>query len=271
MTPDKNKNYYFTDSHAHLTTKKFQRDRDKVLQFAYEDNVKLVINVVAEGSLESFHRALNFSDKHNLPTVLGFHPHEARKVEDPMFDDLVRLSEHPNVVAIGETGLDYHYMFSPKETQEQVFRRTVGIARELKFPLVIHTREADDDCARILKEEKAYEAGGVIHCFSSTEKLAEQCLEMGFVLSFSGIITYRSTKSLANVVRKTPLEKMMIETDSPYLAPIPRRGRRNEPAFVRFVAERIAEIKKVPIEEVARKTTETAIQLFGLERFLKAN
>jgi TatD DNase family protein len=192
----------------------------------------------------------------------GVHPDERRDAREATEDELVAMASRPKVVAVGETGLDYFRVEGDTEWQRERFRRHIRAARRVAKPLVVHTREAATDTLRILDEEGAAEVGGVMHCFTETLAVAEAAMRLGFHISFSGIVTFKNAKDLKEVARRVPLERMLVETDSPYLAPVPHRGRTNEPAFVRHVAEEIAALRGVPFETVASSTTRNFFALF---------
>lgn len=198
-----------------------------------------------------------------MTATVGYHPHHAADVTAEDWPHLEELARHSRVVAVGETGLDYHYDYSPRDIQQQVFRRFLALARTVGKPVVVHNRESDDDCMAILREERADEIGGVVHCFTSGWELARTALDLGMYLGFTGIVSFRNAESVHDIVRRTPLDRMLIETDSPFLAPVPRRGKRNEPAWVTHVAEAVARLKGVSVEEVAVATTRNARALYG--------
>jgi TatD DNase family protein len=197
---------------------------------------------------------------------IGVHPHEARHIGDGWYDDFRRLARNKKVVAYGEIGLDYHYNHSSPKNQRDRFREQLQLARELKLPVIIHTREAQEDTMAILREERASEIGGVFHCFSGDAWLAKDALDLGFHLSFSGILTFQNATMLREIARNTPLDRILIETDCPYLTPVPHRGKRNEPAYVTQVARQLSEIHgpALPFEEIGRLTTENAKRLFKI-------
>jgi len=202
-----------------------------------------------------------------LPSVyasVGVHPHEVKHIADDWYDELRRLAQHEKVVAYGEIGLDYHYNHSPPKLQRERFREQICLARDLALPIIIHTREAQEDTIAILREERAGEIGGVFHCFSGDAWLAKDALDLGFLLSFSGVITFQNASMLRDIVKTVPMDRILIETDCPYLTPVPYRGKRNEPAHVRFVSQKIAEIKAVPVERVEAETTRNAERLFKI-------
>jgi TatD DNase family protein len=217
-------------------------------------------------NLENFPRVLAVAEAHpNLYASVGVHPdHDAGR--DPDVDELVALARHPRVVAIGETGLDYYRMAREDvDWQRARFRTHIRAAKQAGKPLIIHTRSAADDTLSIMMEENAQQAGGVMHCFTESWAVAEAALAMGFYISFSGIVTFKSAKDLKDVARHVPLERMLIETDSPYLAPMPHRGKRNEPSYVRHVAEEIANLRGIPLEQVAAATSRNFSDLFKVE------
>jgi TatD DNase family protein len=250
------------DSHCHLDFPDFEADFADVLARAGNAGVGVMLTICTHVTRFAKVRALAEAYDRVWCTV-GIHPHEAGNEPATETAQLVALADHPKVVGFGETGLDYFYDKSPREDQRRSFRAHIAAARQTGLPVVIHTRDADADMAAILREETA--AGsfpGLIHCFSSGPELAELALESGLYLSFSGIITFKTADTLRTTLKEVPLDRILIETDAPYLAPIPKRGKRNEPAYVAFTAARIAEIKGVPVEEVARVTTENFFRLF---------
>ncbi|MBI2265472.1 MAG: TatD family hydrolase [Armatimonadetes bacterium] len=249
------------DSHLHLDDPSFEKDLAPVIERAL---AHCVVRLVTIGtSPESWEKTAALSETRDLVSIaLGLHPHDASLWSSPIAETLRNLLTQKKAVALGEIGLDYHYRFSPIPTQKHAFRAQIRLARSLGLPLIIHCREADQDTLEILVQEKAQELGGVIHCFTGSEDFAEQCLQMGFFLGFTGIITFRTAEPLRAIVRKTPVSRILIETDSPYLAPVPRRGKRNEPSQVIEVARKIAEIKSASLEQVARETTANARALF---------
>jgi len=258
----------FTDTHAHLDDPRFDEDRADVIKRALDAGVKTIITVGCWSMAKGFSTVMDIVKGNGFVcSALGIHPHDAKDVVDEAPYELIKLlaSDPGNrVVAIGETGLDYHYDNSPREAQRTVFTRQVRLARELNLPLIIHSREADADTIGILKSEGAHETGGVFHCFSGDARSAQEALEMGFYLSFTGVVTYPKAASAREAVRMVPIEKMLIETDCPYLPPVPHRGKRNEPSFVALTAAGIAGIKGLSVEDVARITTLNAKDLFGI-------
>lgn len=214
-------------------------------------------------NLETFPEVLRIAEGHpNIYASVGVHPDD-RSGEEPDGERLVDLASHPRVVAIGETGLDYYRVEGDTEWQRKRFRTHIHAARRARKPLIIHTREAAGDTLRIMAEESAAEVGGVMHCFTETAEVARRAMELGFLISFSGIVTFKNAIRLKEVACEVPLDRMLIETDSPYLAPVPYRGKTNQPAYVRFVAEEIARLRNVSIEAVAEATTANFFRLFS--------
>ena len=221
-------------------------------------------------NLETFPEVLAIAERFpNIFASTGVHPDD-RSGEEPDIDRLVGLAGHPKVVAIGETGLDYYRVEGDTEWQRERFRTHIRAAKQTRKPLIIHTREAAEDTLRIMREEAAARVGGVMHCFTETTHVARRAMDMNFMISFSGIVTFKNATALKEVAREVPLENMLIETDSPYLAPVPYRGKTNQPAYVRFVAEEIARLKGVSIESVAEATTANFFRLFKVAGTTKA-
>lgn len=255
------------DTHVHLDDPRYDEDREAVFLRAEESGVTTFITIGCDLSTSS--AAVKLATKRdNVYATVGVHPHEVKHIEPKWFSELTRLAQHQKVVAYGEIGLDYHYDNSPRETQRLQFREQISLAHSLKLPLVIHTREAQQDTLTILREEKADELGGVIHCFSEDAELAQGALDLGFHLSFSGIITFRNAGPLRDIIRTVPDDRLLIETDAPYLTPVPFRGKRNESAYVKYVAQQIAEIKHGTsadgLEKIAHLTTDNARKLFKI-------
>ncbi|MBF0195781.1 MAG: YchF/TatD family DNA exonuclease, partial [Magnetococcales bacterium] len=255
----------FSDSHAHLNFSDFSDDLDSVIDKCNSANVGYVNTISTK--LTDVKTLLEICDRYpNIYTSAGIHPHNADKAEDSSVEAIVAAARGDKVVAIGEAGLDFHYNLSSKECQEEVFRNHVRGAIAVNLPLIVHTREAEELTIQILEEEGAVNCGGVIHCFTGTQELADWALGIGFYISFSGILTFKGAKSLHEVAKNTPLDRILIETDSPYLAPVPHRGKRNEPSYVVKIAEKIAELKGVSLEEVALATTNNYKKLFRIEQ-----
>ena len=250
----------FIDSHCHINFPELIADIDGVLGAMKASAVShaLCVSVTVEAFPEVLGLAERFS---NVFASAGVHP-DTEVGEDPDVDRLVALAGHPRVVAVGETGLDYHRLQGDLEWQRERFRRHIQAARVIGKPLIIHTREAAEDTLRLMREEKASEIGGVMHCFTETAEVAQAAMDMNFLISFSGIVTFKNALGLKDVARMVPLDRMLIETDSPYLAPVPYRGKTNQPAYVRFVAEEIGKLKGISTEAVAQATTDNFFRLF---------
>jgi TatD DNase family protein len=254
-----------TDSHAHIQGKEYAGETAAVIARAQSAGVETIIAVGGAGDMSSNREALALAATFpNVYATIGMHPHDAKDVDDEQMQELKQLAASPKIVAVGETGLDYYYSHSPHETQREVFVRFIHLARETKLPLVVHERDAASDAADLLGREGQGRLQGVIHCFTGNYEAARRYLDLGFYLSFSGIITFKNADALREVARDVPLEKICIETDSPYLTPVPHRGKRNEPAYVRLVAETLARVKNITFEESAGATTANARALFHL-------
>lgn len=258
----------YIDTHAHLDSADFAPDRNEVIARAREAGVAKIITVGCWSRDAGFDPLIEVVSWYDfIYAALGVHPHDAKDVVDEAPWELIRklsLQKNSRVVAVGETGLDYHYDKSPREAQKEVFKKQLSLARELNLPVIVHTREAEDDTVEIMKQGGVNETGGVLHCFSGSKGLADEALKMGFYLSFTGVISFPKAEALREVVKATPIENMLIETDCPYLAPVPHRGKRNEPAFIMETARAIAGIKGLSVEDVARITSMNAEDLFGL-------
>jgi TatD DNase family protein len=253
------------DSHCHLDQDAFDDDRDAVIARARAAGVRRMITIGAGGPLASNRAAVALAERDpDIFAAVAVHPHDASDITANTYTELRTLWAHPKVVAVGETGLDYYYRHSTPETQREHLRRFVREAGRAGLPLVIHCRDAYRDLLAIFRDENAAAVGGVIHCFSGTAADAEACLALGFALSFSGIVTFKNAADLRDVVRMTPPERLLIETDAPFLAPIPHRGKRNEPALVRYVAEEVARAMERPLTEIAALTTRNAERVFRL-------
>jgi TatD DNase family protein len=254
-----------SDSHAHIQGKEYAGEAATVIERARAAGVEKIIAVGGAGDMSSNTEAVALADSfpHVFATV-GMHPHDAKDVGADDLSTLRNLATHAKVVAVGETGLDYYYNHSARDVQRRVFAQFIHMALETALPLVVHERDAAREAAELLRDEGAGKLRGVIHCFTGSYEAACAYLDLGFYISFTGIITFKNADALREVVRKAPLDRMLVETDSPYLTPVPHRGRRNEPAYVRFVAETIASIKNMQIEDVARVTSANVATLFGI-------
>lgn len=253
------------DSHAHIQGKEYAGEVAAVIARARAAGVETIVVVGGAGDMSSNSEAVELAASFpDVYATVGMHPHDAKDVGDEELKSLKQLAASPKVVAVGETGLDYYYSHSPHETQRQVFSRFIHLARETKLPIVVHERDAALEAAELLGSEGARDLQGVIHCFTGDYDAARRYLDLGFYLSFTGIVTFKNAEALREVVRKVPLERILVETDSPFLTPVPHRGKRNEPAYVRFVAETIARIKNISLEQAAIATTANARALFHL-------
>jgi TatD DNase family protein len=250
----------FVDSHCHINFPELAGDLEGVLARMADAGVSHALCVSV--SLETFPEVLAIAERHpNVLASVGVHPDHTEGAE-PDAATLVKLASNPRVVAIGETGLDYYRLKGDLEWQRRRFRVHLQAARSACKPLIIHTREAGEDTIRLMQEESAREVGGVMHCFTESWTVAEAALNQGFYISFSGILTFRNASALREVAAKVPLDRTLIETDSPYLAPVPHRGKLNQPAYVRHVAETLAAVKQVPLDNVAQATSENFQRLF---------
>ncbi len=253
------------DTHCHLAGPRLSDDLDAVIERARESGVLSMIAVGATGSIESDDLTVEIAERHpEVFAVVGVHPHDAKDCNTARLDQLRKLAESSRVVAIGETGLDFHYMHSAPQAQERALRAQLELARQCGLPVVIHCREAERRVAEIVREVGLPAKGGVIHCFGADRTAAEQFLELGFYLSFSGILTFRNSDELRAAARVVPAERVLVETDAPYLAPEPVRGRRNEPAYVRYTLEKLAEIRGDAVEDLAAAIVRNASALFGV-------
>jgi TatD DNase family protein len=251
------------DSHCHLDFPELASQLDDVLALMRANQVTHALCVSVK--LEDFPQVLALAERYpHLYASVGVHP-DYEDVGEVSVERLVKLADHPRIVAVGETGLDYYRLKGDLEWQRERFRCHLRAARECGKPLIVHTRSAAEDTLRIMREEKAGEAGGVMHCFTESWEVASEAMELGFYISFSGIVTFKNARALQEVARKVPLERMLIETDSPYLAPVPHRGKLNQPGLVKHVAEEIARLRGVPFVDVARATSRNFYQLFGVK------
>ncbi|MFN3988326.1 MAG: TatD family hydrolase [Rhodocyclaceae bacterium] len=250
----------FVDSHCHLDFPHLAEREEAVAEAMAANRVTHALCISVK--LEDFPRVLALAERHEgYFATVGVHPDNA-EVDEPDVDRLVTLARHPKIVGIGETGLDYHWHKDEPEWQRARFRTHIRAARECDKPLVVHTRSAATDTLRLMREEGAGEVGGVMHCFTETREVAEAALDLGFYISFSGIVTFRNAADLKAVAQFVPLDRMLIETDSPYLAPVPHRGKTNEPAWVVHVAEEIARLRGETVERIAEATTDNFFTLF---------
>ncbi|WP_099364150.1 TatD family hydrolase [Fredinandcohnia onubensis] len=252
------------DTHAHLNAIQYQEDLEEVIERAQSEGVEII--VVVGFDRETITRAIELADTYEfIYATVGWHPVDAIDMTDEDLKWIEELCSHPKVVALGEMGLDYYWDKSPKDIQKEVFRKQIALAKKVKLPIIIHNREATADIIEILEEEKASEVGGIMHCFTGSVEVAKQCMDMNFYISFGGPVTFKNAKKPKEVAAEIPLDRLLIETDCPYLTPHPFRGKRNEPSYVKYVAEQIAELKGVTFEEIAQKTSDNAKRFFGIK------
>lgn len=251
------------DTHVHLNADQFKEDVDLVIERAIENGVEKL--VVVGFDEETIVGAIELAESYDcIYAAVGWHPVDAIDMTEKHLQWLEELASHPKVVALGEMGLDYYWDKSPKEVQKEVFRKQLQLAKKVNLPVIIHNRDAHDDIVKILKEEKASTVGGIMHCFSGSLEIAKECLRMNFYISFGGPVTFKNAKRPKEVAIEIPLDRILIETDCPYLAPHPYRGKRNEPALVKLVAEEIATLKGSSYEHVAQVTTDNAKKIFNI-------
>lgn len=252
------------DTHTHLNDQAFAEDRQQVIARAQEEGVSLLVNVGF--NRETIPTTLQLAETYDfIYAAVGWHPHDAKDLTE---QDLVWIEDlaqtHPKVVAIGEMGLDYYWDNSPRDVQKEVFKQQISLAKRVKKPIIIHDRDAHRDVVDILKAEGAEEVGGIMHCFGGSVEIAQECLELGFYISFGGPLTFKNAKKPKEVAAQIPLDRLLIETDSPYLTPHPFRGKRNESSYVKHVAHSLAEIKNVSFEEICQITMENGKRVFQL-------
>lgn len=251
------------DTHAHLNDPKFAEDMDEVVARANDAGVEQII--VCGYDLQSSRDAIALADRFGcVYATVGVHPHDAKTYAAAVEEALEEMSAHEKVLAIGEIGLDYHYNFSPREQQLKAFRAQIDLAERLGMPIVVHSRESNDEALEVLTSGAGNTPAGVFHCFSGDEAFAQRVIEAGFYIGVDGPLTYPASEKLRRVVQMCPIDRLLVETDCPYLTPVPHRGKRNEPAYVRFVAEAASMLKGVTLEELADATTRNAEQLFGI-------
>lgn len=253
------------DTHTHLDDARYNDDREAMIARAREAGVEALLTIGCD--LATSQAAVSLAEHYPFVYAsVGVHPHEVKHIQDTWYDEFRRLARSQKVVAYGEIGLDYHYNHSSPKEQRDRFREQIQLARELALPVIIHTRDAQEDTITILKEERASEIGGVFHCFSGDAWLAKEALELGFYLSFSGILTFHNATALREIAKQTSLDRVLIETDCPYLTPVPYRGKRNEPAYVSHVAQQLASLHgpALSFEQIGRQTSDNAKRLFKI-------
>jgi len=251
------------DSHCHLDFSEFQEDFEAVLTRAEEAGVKTMMTICTHVTkFDQVHAIAKAHD--NIFCTVGIHPHNADSEPEVTVDQLVEWASHPKVVGFGETGLDYFYEHSPRDIQQRQFRTHIEAARKLDLPVIVHTRDAEEDTLALIEEEyNKAPFRGLIHCFSASDEFAQRVVAMGFYISISGIVTFKKAQDLREAVKNVPVDRLLVETDAPYLAPIPKRGKRNEPAYTAFTAAKVAEIKGLSEEEFAKQSTDNYFTLFS--------
>jgi TatD DNase family protein len=260
----------FVDSHAHLDGKQFDSDREQVIARAREAGVQAIVAIGNGDGPPTLDAGIRLAEKHPfMYATVGIHPHEARLADDAAYQAMAQLAQHPKVIAWGEIGLDYHYDHSPRETQKQVFARQMELAAAAKLPIVIHNRPSDgsdnawDDCLAMIQQRWAANGlGGILHCFTGNWNQAKRALDMGFMISFAGNLTFPKAQQIRDAALEVPLDRMLIETDCPYLAPVPHRGKRNEPAFVKETARKLAELRGLLAEQIGEQTSRNFYNFF---------
>ncbi len=251
------------DTHAHLNVKQFSEDVDEVIKRASAHEVSDI--AVVGFDEETITKALELSRNYeNIYPIIGWHPTAAGSYNDEVEEKLVHLLQTEDIIAMGEMGLDYHWMEDPKEVQKEAFRRQIRVAKELDLPITVHNRDSTEDVYQVLKEEKVGDTGGIMHSFNLDQEWLARFLDLGMHISFSGVLTFKNAPKVKESAKLVPLDKLLIETDAPYLSPEPNRGKRNEPSYVRFVAKKLAELRGMSYEEIAEITTENAKRLFRL-------
>ncbi|WP_224931074.1 TatD family hydrolase [Bacillus safensis] len=251
------------DTHAHLNAEQYKEDLEQVIERAKNEKVEKI--VVVGFDRPTITRAMELIEEYDfIYAAIGWHPVDAIDMTDEDLAWIKDLSQHEKVVAIGEMGLDYYWDKSPKDVQKEVFRRQIALAKEVNLPIVIHNRDATEDVVTILKEEGAAEVGGIMHCFTGSLETAKVCMDMNFYISFGGPVTFKNAKKPKEVVKEIPSDRLLIETDCPYLTPVPFRGKRNEPSYVKYIAEQIAELREISFEELAELTTKNAKKVFRI-------
>ena len=262
----------FVDSHAHLEMEQFNADREQMLARAREAGIEAIVAIGSGTGPGSLDCGIQLAEQHEfIYATIGIHPHEAKLATDADFEEMVQLAKRPKVIAWGEIGLDYFYDHSPREVQQQVFLKQLNLAQSAKMPIVIHCRTSDNsddawqECLKLLRERWAASGlGGILHCFTGTWAHAAQALDMGFMISFAGNITFPKAQQIREAAKQVPLDRMLIETDSPFLAPVPHRGKRNEPSFVKEVARQLGELRGLSREDVGLQTANNFYRFFSL-------
>ena len=268
----------FVDSHAHLEMEQFDADRAAVLQRAKDAGIETILAIGSGTGPGSLDCAIQLAEQHEfIYATIGIHPHEAKLATDADFEELAQLAKRPKVIAWGEIGLDYFYDHSPRDVQQQVFLKQLQLAQLAKLPIVIHCRPSDhsedawQDCLTLLREHWAPSGlGGILHCFTGAWAHAQQALDMGFMISFAGNVTFPKAQQIREAAKQAPLDRMLIETDSPFLAPVPHRGKRNEPSFVKEVARQVGELRGLSTEDIGLQTAKNFYRFFSLHEKLNS-
>jgi TatD DNase family protein len=268
----------FVDSHAHLDGKQFDSDREQVISRAREAGVQTMVAIGNGDGPPTLDAGVRLAAQYDFVyATIGIHPHEARLASDESYTELDHLARQPKVIAWGEIGLDYFYDHSPRDIQQQVFTRQMELAAAAKLPIVIHCRPSDgnddawQDCLRLIEEQWAPKGfGGILHCFTGTWPHARRALDMGFMISFAGNITFPRAQQIRDAALEVPLDRMLIETDSPYLAPVPHRGKRNEPAFVKNTAAKLGELRNLSAEQIGEQTSRNFYEFFKLSEIAES-
>ncbi|WP_026866200.1 MULTISPECIES: TatD family hydrolase [Jeotgalicoccus] len=251
------------DTHVHLNAEQYNEDLEAVIDRARDNGIEKMVVVGCDR--ESIERTMEMIDEYDdIYGVIGWHPVDAIDCTDDDLKWIEELSKHEKIVGIGETGLDYHWDKSPKDVQKELFRKQIALAKRVNLPIIIHNRESTADCVEILKEEDAHEVGGIMHAFSADERTADEIIAMNFYVSLGGPVTFKNAQLPKDIAVHVPLDRLLVETDAPYLTPHPYRGKRNEPAHVKLVAEKIAELRNISYEALGQATTENAERLFNL-------
>lgn len=251
------------DTHAHLDDKAFDKDRDRVIKSIMNSDVSKVVNAAA--SVESSHKSIELADNFEfIYASVGIHPHEAKSITDEDIRLIESLAQHRKVVAIGEIGLDYYYDFAPKDLQKKWFIEQIGLAEKLNLPYIVHSRDAAEDTFNIIKEHTK-KSKFVLHCFSQSKEMMKRYLDLGGYISFAGTLTFKNAVNLKEALKAVPLDRLLIETDSPYLTPVPFRGKRNSPEYVRFVAMEASKLLQIPYEEICKITYDNAMEFFNIK------
>jgi TatD DNase family protein len=251
------------DTHVHLNAEQYVNDLDEVIERARENGIEKMVVIGCDRP--TIERTMELIDEHeDIYGVIGWHPVDAIDCTDEDLEWIEQLSKHEKIVGIGEMGLDYHWDKSPKDVQKDLFKKQIELAKRVNLPIIIHNREATEDCVAILKEMHAEEIGGIMHAFSGDESVADEIIDMNFYVSLGGPVTFKNAQLPKDIAVHVPIDRLLVETDAPYLTPHPYRGKRNEPAYVKLVAEKIAELRQISYEELARTTSENAKRLFKI-------